>query len=123
MDWTEETVWLYFTAVNGCDSVTKGYELHPSFYGVEENEAYPAMVSIIPNPNNGQMELRLENMEGKVDVKVCNATGVMLDQFEIMTRQGLNTYNYTMQRLSNGVYFFVFSDGKRSVTKKVVIIN
>ena len=122
MDWTEDTVWLSFTAVNDCDSVTKRYDLHPSFYGVEENEAYPALVSIIPNPNNGHMQLKFENMEGHMSIKVYNSTGILVDSFEIQSSSG-ETYDYSAKRLNNGIYFFNITDGKRAVTKKVVIIN
>lgn len=122
MDWTEDTVWLSFTAVNDCDSVTKRYDLHPSFYGVEENEAYPALVSIIPNPNNGHMQLKFENMEGRMSIKVYNSTGILVDSFEIQSSSG-ETYDYSAKRLNNGIYFFNITDGKRAVTKKVVIIN
>lgn len=126
MDWSEDTVWLSFKAVNDCtgeDGVIARFWLKPSYYGVEDNETNSAWVNVIPNPNNGQMELRLENMEGRVDVKVYNAVGTPIDHFEIKTQQGPSTYFYTMKQLSNGVYFFVFTNGKKSTTKKVVIIQ
>lgn len=123
MDWVEDTIWLSFKAVNECDSITVKYWLKPSFYGIDENEAYPAQVDIMPNPNNGEMELRFENMEGKIQVRVFNANGTLIDNFEIQNQKATNTYNYSMKRLANGVYFFTFTDGKKSITKKVVIIQ
>lgn len=126
MDWSEDTVWLTFKAVNDCtgeDGVIARFWLKPSYYGVEDNETSSAWVNVIPNPNNGQMELRLENMGGRVDVKVYNAVGTPIDHFEIKAQQGPSTYFYTMKQLSNGVYFFVFTNGKKSTTKKVVIIQ
>lgn len=125
MDWIADTIWLRFRAVNRCsgnNGVVAKYWLKPSFYGVEE-DSNPAMVDVIPNPNNGNMELRFGNMEGKVDAKVYNATGTLLDSFEIHVTQNNDTYNYTTDRLPNGVCFFVFNDGKKTVTKKVVIIH
>lgn len=122
MDWTEDIVWLSFTAVNDCDSVTVSYDLHPSFYGMEENEAYPAAVSIIPNPNNGHMQLKFENIEGRLNIKVYNSTGILADSFELTSSIG-ETYEYSAKHLNNGIYFFHITDGKRAVTKKVVIIN
>ena len=122
MDWTEDIVWLSFTAVNDCDSVTVLFDLHPSFYGMEENEAYPAAVSIIPNPNNGHMQLKFENMEGQLNIKVYNSTGILADSFELTSSIG-ETYEYSAKRLNNGIYFFHITDGKRAVTKKVVILN
>ena len=122
MDWTEDIVWLSFIAVNDCSSDTVKYDLHPSFYGIEENENYPAAVSIIPNPNNGHMQLKFENMEGRLYIKVYNATGILADSFELLSTYG-ETYEYSAKRLNNGIYFFYITDGKRAVTKKVVIIN
>lgn len=126
MDWAEDTIWLTFKAVNQCSGasgVMERYWLKPSFYGIEETDAYPAAVSVIPNPNNGQMELRFENMEGRINVKVCNVSGALVDSFEVQATQAPYSHSYAMKRLSNGVYFFTFSDGKRTVTKKVVIIH
>jgi hypothetical protein len=125
LDWVPDTVYLYFTAFNPCDleGVTTRYYLKPSFYGVQEQEAYPAAVEVFPNPNDGNMRLRFDNMEGRMDIKVFNSTGLLTDSFEVTISQAGEDYNYSMKRLSNGIYFFVISDGKRSVTKKVVIIN
>lgn len=126
MDWTADTIWLTFKAANPCsdpetDSVSFWFK--PSFYGIEELEAYPASVSVVPNPNNGQMQLRFENMEGRLNIKVYSTGGALLDSFEVNTLQMGETYDYSMRRLQNGVYHIVVSDGKRSVTKKVVVIH
>ncbi len=125
MDWSTDTVWLTCKVKNICESVgiETSYYLIPSFYGVQEQEYYPAAVSIFPNPNNGQMQMRFENIEGKLNIKVFSSTGILADSFEITTNQAGETYDYSMKRLGNGVYFFVITDGKRSITKKVVIIN
>ena len=125
MDWVEDTVWLYFKAVSPCseDGVIAKYWLKSSFYGIDDMENDLANVSIIPNPNNGQMELRFENMEGRIQVKVCDATGMHIDSFEIPIIGDTYTYNYTMSRFSDGVYFFLITDGKRNLTKKVVVIH
>lgn len=123
MDWVPDTIWLNFRAVNACSDTIVRYGLVPSFYGIEETDAYPAEVNVVPNPNNGQMELRFENMEGKINVRVSNASGTLIDSFEVHATQAPYTHSYAMKRLANGVYFFTFSNGKRNVTKKVVIIH
>ena len=125
MDWTADTIWLTLKAVNPCkpEGIIARFYLKPSFYSIQEQESYPASVNIAPNPNSGQMQLRFENMEGKLNIKVYSLTGLLYDNFEITTAQAGETYDYSMKRLANGVYFFVITDGKRSVTKKVVIIN
>lgn len=126
MDWREDTIWLTFKAVNECsgsEGVMARYWLKPSFYGIGEQDSYLPSIDILPNPNDGQMELRVENMEGRIQTKVCNTSGMVVDEFEIPAHHDTYSYYYTMKRLSNGVYYFVFSDGKRSITKKVVIIQ
>ncbi len=122
MDWTEDIVWLSFISVNDCNSDTVRYDLHPSFYGIEENESNPIEVSIIPNPNDGHMQLKFENMEGHLSIKVYSSTGILADSFELLSSAG-ETYDYSAKRLNNGIYYFHITDGKRAVTKKVVIIN
>ena len=126
MDWVPDSICLSFKAVNSCsgnEGVIAEYWLHPSFYGVEEQEAYPAAVSVIPNPNNGQMQLRFENLEGNLSIKVYSLTGTLVDTFELKSVKTGETHEYSMKRLMNGIYFLNISDGKRSVTKKVVVIH
>lgn len=124
MDWVPDSICLSFKAVNHCsESEIAEYWLHPSFYGIEEQEAYPAVVDIIPNPNNGQMQLRFENMEGHLNIRVHTMSGALVDSFDLETTGVGESYDYSMKRLVNGVYFFTITDGKRSVTKKVVIIH
>ena len=124
MDWVPDSICLSFKAVNHCsESEIAEYWLHPSFYGIEEQEAYPAVVDIIPNPNNGQMQLRFENMEGHLNIRVHTMSGSLVDNFDLEITGVGESFDYSMKRLVNGVYFFTISDGKRSVTKKVVIIH
>ena len=126
MDWVPDSICLSFKAVNSCSSsegVLAEYWLHPSFYGVEEQEAYPASVSVIPNPNNGQMRLQFDNIQGDLNIKVYSLTGTLVDAFELKSIEVGQSHEYSMKRLMNGIYFFTISDGKRSVTKKVVVIH
>ena len=126
MDWVPDSICLSFKAVNSCsgnEGVVAEYWLHPSFYGVEEQEAYLAAVSVIPNPNNGQMQLRFENIEGNLSIKVYSLTGTLVDAFELKSVKTGETHEYSMKRLMNGIYFLNISDGKRSVTRKVVVIH
>ena len=126
MDWVPDSICLSFKAVNSCsgnEGVIAEYWLHPSFYGVEEQEAYPASVSVIPNPNNGQMRLQFDNIQGDLNIKVYSLTGTLVDAFELKSIEVGQSHEYSMKRLMNGIYFFTISDGKRSVTKKVVVIH
>jgi hypothetical protein len=50
-------------------------------------------------------------------------TGTLVDAFELKSVKTGETHEYSMKRLMNGIYFFNISDGKRSVTRKVVVIH
>lgn len=125
MDWSQDTVWLTFKVINPCSDsgIILKHWMVSSFYDINEQPTSHASVSITPNPNNGEMELRIENMEGKINVRVCNAVGLTIDNFDIHMLQDQTIYNYTMRQLSNGVYFFIFSDGRRTTTQKAIIIQ
>ena len=68
------------------------------------------------------MQMKFENLEGHLNIKVYNSTGILVDNFELRSSIG-ETYEYSAKHLNNGIYFFHITDGKRIVTKKVVIIN
>ena len=75
----------------------------------------------MPNPNNGQMDIRFEQLTGKIDLKVYDMRGVLVDNLQVYN--DLNTFvlNYNMQNHSNGIYFFVATGKEGTVTRKVVV--
>jgi hypothetical protein len=58
-----------------------------------------------------------------LDIKVYSLTGTLVDAFGLKSIEAGQSHEYSMKRLMNGIYFFTISDGKRSVTKKVVVIH
>lgn len=122
MDWTEDTIWLCFKAVNPCaDSVVAKYWLKPSFYDVDEHESHRPDIEVLPNPNDGQMQLCFENMTGLVDVKVYDMRGNLVDQFEIFNDGCESSSKYSLEYASSGIYFLVATSREGTLTKKVVI--
>ena len=120
----QDTVWLEAHAFNHCapqEGITQRYWLVCSFYGVEEYGAETIGFDVIPNPNNGQMQLNLERLTGKVDIKVYDMRGTLIDTFETFSGIGSNTYEYQMKAKSDGIYFFVATSKEGTVAKKVVI--
>jgi len=122
----EDTVWLEAHAFNRCapsEGITQRYWLVCSFYGLEENGSSTSALNfdVIPNPNNGQMQLNFEYLSGKVNVRVYDMRGALIDEFETQEGNGPSSIDYNMKVKSDGIYFFVATSKEGTVAKKVVI--
>lgn len=122
-DRDDNYVVLTATARNSCGEKQKKFYLRSSFLDVDENGDAPANVNIVPNPNNGQMHIDFENMEGRTSVKVYDMTGNQIDAFETHVNSNRYNYDYNMKKYAEGIYFFVISNNNRVLTKKVVVIH
>jgi PKD repeat protein len=122
-DRDDDYVVLTATIGNDCNSVQRKIYLKSSFLDVDENESAAAKVNIVPNPNNGQMRIDFEDIDGLTYVKVFDMTGNPIDAFETNIGTSRYSYDYTMKQHAEGIYFFVFNNNKRLFTKKVVIIQ
>ncbi len=116
-------VTLTATISNGCGIEERKFYLKSSFLGLDETNNMAAKVSVVPNPNNGQMRIDFEDMEGSTIVKVFDMTGSQIDAFETNVGTNRYCYDYTMRQHAEGIYFFVFANNKQVFTKKVVIIQ
>ncbi len=117
-----DTVWLTAHAFNRCapeDGITQRYWMVCSFYGTEELSA--ADFSVVPNPNKGQMTLNFDKLTGKINVKVYDMKGTLLDKFETYNNAGPSTYTYQMKHHADGIYFFVATGKEGTLAKKVII--
>jgi hypothetical protein len=123
----EDTVWLEARAFNRCapQGIVQRYWFVCSFYGIEEDGPSTGLgtsnFEVIPNPNNGQMQLRFEYLSGKANIKVYDSRGMLIDSFETYHSDGQFTYPYDMKTTANGIYFFVVTNKEGTVAKKVVI--
>lgn len=122
-DHSPEDVVIEFRAKSECGEDTRRLYLRSTFFGVDDIEAMPFDVSIVPNPNKGTMQLHFENMEGPVRVKVLDMRGTLIDDFETQVANGNTIHDYDMKRHAEGIYFFVISNNMRSLTRKAVIIH
>ena len=127
LSWVEDTIWLEAHAFNRCapqEGVTQRYWFLSSFIGIDENSPSTGLETIdfdvIPNPNNGKMQLNLEHLTGKVGIKVYDMKGTLIDQFETYNN-GSGTYDYNMKVKSDGIYFFVATNKEGTIAKKVII--
>jgi PKD repeat protein len=120
----EDTVWLRATAYNSCspDGISERYWFVCSFYGIEDGPSTGSgTFNVVPNPNNGHMTLRFENLSSKVDMKVYDMRGVLLDHFEAANGYGDSTFEYDMKHDARGIYFFVATSKEGTMAKKVII--
>ena len=119
-----DTVWLTAHAFNRCaptNGVMQRYWLVCSFYGIDEQEAALADFSVVPNPNNGQMTLNFEHLTGKVNVKVYDMQGALIDDFETYNGSTADSFTYSMKDKADGIYFFVATGREGTKAKKVII--
>ena len=124
LNWVEDTIWLKAHAFNRCapdEGVEQKYFLFSSFYGIEEMESNLANFDVVPNPNNGQMQLNFEYLTGKVNIKVYDMKGSLIDNFETYNGNGPSSYLYTMKNNVDGIYFFIATGKEGTIAKKVVI--
>ena len=123
LNYIPDTIWVNATVYNRCAQQGKSqrYWFVCSFYGIEEQEHNFADFSIIPNPNNGQMTLRFEKVSGKVDMKVYDMKGNLIDHFSTYSAGGTDTLDYDMKGHADGIYFFVATSRAGTVAKKVII--
>ena len=126
LDQVNDTIWLEAHAYNRCTSgegIVQRYWFVCSFYGIDENDVStgPVDFNVVPNPNNGQMQLLFENLDGKAEVKVYDMRGLLIDSFETYDSSGRFGCPYDMKVNANGIYFFVVTTKEGTLSKKVVI--
>lgn len=117
----DDYVVLTATMSNGCGSQQRKFYLKSSFFDIDEQSTILSDFSIVPNPNNGQMMLRFEHLSGKVDMKVYDMQGNLIDHFETYNGDGLHSMDYSLKGRSNGIYYFVATAKEGILAKKVII--
>lgn len=123
LEYVADTVWLDATVYNECapDGKKERYWFISSFYGVEEQQESTADFSVVPNPNNGMMMIQFEKLTGKIDLKVYDMTGNLIDHLDTYSIGGPEKLQYNMKHCAEGIYFFVATGKEGTVAKKVVI--
>lgn len=122
-----DTVWLTAKVFNGCDpenGIERRYWLISSFYGIDDNLSSGSGTfdfEVLPNPNNGQMALSFHNMSGKIDLKVYDMHGKLIDRFQIFSSTVDFTLPYQSKTTTEGLYLFVATGENAILTKKVII--
>ena len=104
----------------GTPSITRRFYLKSSFFGVDDSEIRPEF-TIVPNPNNGQMELRFEQLAGKLDIKVYDMKGVLIDEKECFSTSESYSTPYSLPTQTKGLYFFVVTSKEGLISKKLIV--
>ena len=101
-------------------SITRKFYLKSSFFGIDEqNDIHPDFC-VLPNPNSGQMTLLFDHFDGKVDIKVYDVMGNLIDSFETYNNSESKAFEYNISG-RKGVYFLVANGRGGTITKKVII--
>lgn len=127
----EDTAWLNAKVYNNCfpDGIERRYWLISSFYGIDEDGPSTGSgtdlvtFSVAPNPNSGQMQLHFENLIGKIDLKVYDLHGALIDHFQIQSDASSYSVPYQCKSLAEGLYLFVATGQNKVLTKKVKIFR
>ena len=127
LNYVQDTVWLRTTAYNHCapEGVARRYWFICSFYDVDENGSSTDLgtldFSVVPNPNSGQMTLHFEHLTGRVDMKVYDMKGKMVDNFQVSNGLVSNTMQYNLNDRADGIYLFIATGKEAVVTQKVIV--
>lgn len=121
----DDTVWLSAKVYNKChpEGIERRYWFICSFYGLDEDSPSTGSVTfnVAPNPNNGQMQLLFENLIGKIDLKIYDMHGALIDQFQVNSDVSSYSVPFQCKSLTEGLYFFVATWQNKVLTKKVII--
>ncbi len=120
-DPSDDLVKLWCNVSNHCHQDSVVFYLQSSFFGIDGHETVPAGFNIVPNPNNGDMELRFENLTGKTSIKVYDMRGTLIDVIDTYNDLYSNTLHYNLRPISPGIYYFVATAKEGTIAKKVII--
>ena len=123
-DYHPDTIWLKATIFNNCAEQGKSerYWFVCSYFGIEDSPSTSLRTfTVTPNPNNGEMQLNFERLTGKVNIKVYDMTGSLVDSFETYNADESGNMTYQMQGRARGIYYFVVTAKEGTITQKVVI--
>ena len=67
------------------------------------------------------MKLVFDHLTGKVDIKVYDMMGSLVDDIQTYNGSYTNELEYSMEGRAKGIYFFVATGKEGTLTKKVVV--
>ncbi len=75
-----------------------------------------------PNPTNGNTTIEFAmGYNSEVTFTVTNLLGSIVNLQNLSTSKGLNRINFDASNVPNGVYFYTITDGKNTISKKLIV--
>ncbi len=80
------------------------------------------VIQNVPNPFNGSTIIKFNNPVAEtVNFYVYDMIGRQVHNSKINAVTGVNTINYTSEKLAPGAYFYTIANGKNSITKRMIV--
>lgn len=103
------------TDANGCvNTATIQIKVNPCT-GIDELNTSQNLLSVYPNPNNGEFTVRANS---EITLKVVNELG---QEVRTVSLSNQNAYTASVNDLPTGIYFIVGQNGSSKVNQKVVV--
>lgn len=75
-----------------------------------------------PNPTNGNTTVEFAmGYDTQVTFTVANLLGEVVNRQMLSAPRGLNRINFDASDLSNGIYLYTITDGKNTISKKLIV--
>lgn len=110
-------VYTYTNSLTGCVSTNSISITVASCLGLSENNNNNTLISVYPNPNNGNCKI---SGDSNFEITIINQLGqILFSDFLNET----NNRQITLFNLANGVYFIRSKGNERKINQKVVVIK
>lgn len=103
-------------------SCEQNFTMHDFSCALAANTPTPNAINFKAAINNNQLNLSYTATQNNhnISLKLFNVIGKVLKQFELTTKNGLNTWQLPVLNLNSGVYLVQLLDGNKSLTQKIV---
>ena len=92
--------------------------------GIEEETLVTDLVSLFPNPNNGEFTINIQTgdkITQKALIQIINLQGNLLDQYTVGVNGGVISKKITNTSLKTGMYFITYIIGSNKKTIKMYV--
>lgn len=117
----EEPIMLHATVFNKCGSIPKDFFIQTSYFGIDETTENP-IFTVSPNPTDGNLVLRFNELDGLAEIMVFNNLGRKEDTFPVDV-SNCKEMTYTMPTLNNGVYYMMVQHKGKTYVRKVMLLR